>query len=73
MKTSKKTGKSAAASKPKKGEDVKNRKMEPMKSKELKNQRFDIEDEDDDLDAEIIDENFKGFDDFYEAEEDDDE
>ena len=72
MKTSKKTGKTAAASKPKKGEDIKNRKMEPVKSKELKNQRFDVDD-DDDLDNEIMDENFKGFDDFYEAEEDDDE
>ena len=73
MKTSKKTGKSAVASKPKKGNDAKNRKMEPVKSKELKNQRFDVEDDDEDLDGEIMDENFKGFDDFYEADEEDDE
>jgi hypothetical protein len=74
MKTSKKTGKPEAP-KSKKGTDssMKGRKMEPLKSKELKNQRFDETDEDEDVDPEMMDDNFKGFDEFYdEADEEDD-
>lgn len=76
MKTSKKTGKSGGTSKPKSGASTpaKGRKMEPLKSKELKNQRFadDVEDEEE-LDPEVLDENFKGFDDFFEETEEDED
>ncbi|MBK9318684.1 MAG: hypothetical protein IPM91_07560 [Bacteroidetes bacterium] len=51
----------------------KTRKMEPLKSKELKNQKFDELDEEDDeqIDPEMLDDNFKGFDDGYDDDEDD--
>ncbi len=74
MKTSKKTG-NDAPSKAKKGPApaAKTRKMEPLKSKELKNQRFEDSDDDDDSETEIIDENFKDFDEFFDdADEEDD-
>lgn len=71
MKTSKKTGKEST-SKPKKAEAPgKARKMEPLNSKELKNQRFDDSDEDEDLDPEILEDNFKEFDEFYDDDDDD--
>lgn len=74
MKTTKKTAK-AGPEKPKKAAPSvgKSRKMEPLKAKETKNQRFDdFEEDDDQLDPEMMDENFKGFDDFI-SDEDDDE
>ncbi|CAN5580183.1 hypothetical protein BH11BAC2_BH11BAC2_19190 [soil metagenome] len=74
MKTSKKTGKTAEP-KAKKTSDAgaKGRKMEPIKSKELKNQRFDDID-DEDVDPEMMDDNFKNFDEFIvdDMDEDDD-
>ena len=74
MKTSKKTGKEAP-SKAKKSPApaAKTRKMEPLKSKELKNQRFDDSEDEEEMEPEIIDDNFKDFDDFFEdADEEDD-
>ena len=71
MKTSRKTGKPAAkkASGP---AQPRGRRMEPVKSKEIKNLRFDEDDED--QAPEILeDENFKGFDDFYDDEDEDEE
>ena len=74
MKTSKKTGK-VATSKAKKGSApaAKTRKMEPLKSKELKNQRFEDSDEDEDSETEIIDDNFKDFDEFFDDSDEDDD
>ena len=48
--------------------------MEPLKSKELKNKNFDVEDDDDDadLDPEMLEDNFKNFDEFFDEEEDED-
>ncbi len=73
MKTSKKTGK--PASKQKKGSESagKVRKMDPIRSKETKNLSFDDSEEDEDFDPDTMDDNFKGFDDFFESEDDDDE
>lgn len=48
------------------------RKMEPLKSKELKNLHFDS-DEDEDPDPETMEDNFKGFDDFEGMDEDEDD
>ena len=67
----------APASKSKKASVNANRlrKMEPLNAKELKNQRFDSEDDDDtEPDPEMMDENFKGFEDLdnFEDDEEDD-
>ena len=72
MKT-KKTEK-APASKSKKMTDEMNRsrKMQPLKSKELKNLHFDSE-EDEEVDPETMDENFKGFEDFDGVDEDEED
>ena len=68
-----KTKKTTAPAKTKKpGTDVRSRKMEPLKSKELKNQRFDV-DEDEEPDPETIDDNFKGFDETFDNFDDEDE
>lgn len=70
MKIPKKTAKPGADKK--KVAEGKSRKMEPLKSKELKNQKFDdFEDEEEDLDPEMMDDNFKGFDDVYDDDDDD--
>ena len=76
MKT-KKTEKASASKSKKPGGDMNRaRKMEPLKSKELKNQHFDSEDDDEDLDSEpeTMEDDFKGFDDLegMDEEEDDD-
>ncbi len=73
MKTPKKTAKPVAEKAKKAAPGGKTRKMEPLKSKELKNQKFDeLEDEDDDqIDPEMLDDNFKGFEDVYDDEDDD--
>jgi hypothetical protein len=71
MKTSRKTGKPAAkkASGP---AQSRGRRMEPVKAKETKNLRFDEDDEE--QEPEILEEdNFKGFDDFYGEDEDDED
>jgi hypothetical protein len=74
MKTSKKTGKEAP-SKAKKGPApaAKTRKMEPLKSKELKNQRFEDSDDDEESEPEIIEDNFKDFDEFFDDSDEDDD
>ena len=70
MKIPKQTAKPGADKK--KVAEGKSRKMEPLKSKELKNQKFDdFEDEEEDLDPEMMDDNFKGFDDVYDDDDDD--
>jgi hypothetical protein len=53
--------------------DNRSRKMEPLKSKELKNQRFDVDEEEQEIDPESIDENFKGFEESFDTFDDDDE
>jgi hypothetical protein len=70
MKTSKKTGKDSTSKAKKSEAPAKGRKMEPLKSKEMKNQRFDDGDEDEDIDPEMLEDNFKEFDEFYDADED---
>ena len=49
--------------------------MEPLKAKEFKNQKLDDfddeEDDDDSMDPEMMEDNFKGFDDMYDDEDDD--
>jgi len=55
MKTSKKSAKPSAEKSKKEAPGSKTRKMEPLKSKELKNQRFDDFDEDEDTDTDQID------------------
>ena len=70
MKTSRKTGK-PAAKKNNGAAPSRSRRMEPIKGKVSKTVKAD--DDEDDHDPEIIeDENFKGFDDFY-GDEDEDE
>lgn len=73
MKIPKKTAKPGADKK--KVAEGKSRKMEPLKSKELKNQKFDDfedeEEEEGDLDPEMMDDNFKGFEDVYDDDDDD--
>ncbi len=74
MKTPKKTAKPSAEKAKKVAPGGKTRKMEPLKSKELKNQKFDDldEDEDDDqIDPEMMDDNFKGFEDDFDDDDDD--
>jgi len=76
MKTPKKTAKSIAEKSKKVAvtSSAKQRKMEPMNAKEMKNVKFDDIDEEDDVDQiepEIIEENFKAFDDLYDDEDDD--
>jgi len=73
MKTPKKTANKPSADKAKKAAPGgKTRKMEPLKSKELKNQKFDeLEEDDEQIDPEMMDDNFKGFDDVYDEDEDD--
>ena len=78
MKISKKSAKPSAEKSKKEAPGSKTRKMEPLKSKELKNQRFDDFDEDDDadtdtdqIDPEIMDEG--GFGDFDGDFDDDDD
>jgi hypothetical protein len=63
MKNSSKTGKTAA-----KKTSGPSRRMEPVKSKENKNLRFDDEEDDD---PEIIEEEDIAFDDLYEDDDDD--
>lgn len=71
MKTSRKTGK-PAAKKASGSAQPRGRRMEPVKSKENKNLRFD--DDDEDQEPEILEEeNFKNFDDFDGDFDDDDE
>ena len=70
MKTSRKTGK-PAAKKANGAAPSRSRRMEPVKGKNNKNVQIDEDDEDHDQEM-IEDENFKGFDDFY-GDEDDDE
>lgn len=55
MKTSKKSATPSAEKSKKVAPGSKTRKMEPLKSKELKNQRFDDFDEDEDADSDQID------------------
>jgi hypothetical protein len=72
MKNSRKTGK-PAAKKTNGTSQARGRRMEPVKTKETKNQRFDDVD-DDEQEPEIIeDDNFKGFDDFYGDDDEDDD
>lgn len=74
MKTSSKNGKASAA-KPKKSSSsgaARSRKMEPVKAKELKNQRFDDVDDEEDVDPEVI-EGDLAFDDEFIDDDDDDE
>lgn len=76
MKTPKKTAKSPAEKSKKVAVtgSAKQRKMEPMSAKEMKNVKFDDMDEEDDVDQiepEIIEDNFKAFDDLYDDEDDD--
>ena len=71
-----KTKKSTVDSKIKKSTaEARSRKMEPLKSKEMKNQRFDSEDgeENEEVDPETMDENFKGFDESFDHLDDDDD
>ena len=70
MKTKKTT--TAPAKSKKQTADARSRKMEPLKSKELKNQRFDV-DEDEEMDPESMDDNFKGFEENFEPFDDDDD
>ena len=53
--------------------DARSRKMEPLKSKELKNQRFDMDEDEQEIDPESIDENFKGFDEGFDGFDEEDE
>ena len=55
--------------------DQRSRKMEPLKSKELKNQRFDLDDqeESEEMDPEALEENFKGFEENIEHYDDEDD
>ncbi len=72
MKT-KKTEKAPASKSKKTGTEMnRSRKMEPLKSKELKNLHFDS-DEDEEPDPETMEDNFKGFDDFEGMDEDEDD
>ena len=71
-----KTKKSTVDSKVKKqSNDARSRKMEPLKSKEIKNQRYDLGDEEDsdEIDPDSMDDNFKGFDESFENLDDDDD
>ena len=71
-----KTKKSTADTKLKKSAaESRSRKMEPIKSKEMKNQRFENEDidENEEVDPETMDENFKGFDESFDHLDDDDD
>jgi hypothetical protein len=71
MKTSRKTGK-PAAKKTSGPAQPRGRRMEPVKSKENKNLRFD--DDEEEQEPEILEEdNFKNFDDFLGDEEDDED
>ena len=64
-----KAKKATVASKSKKtSSDQRSRKMEPLKPKELKNQRFTAgEEESEELDPEVLDENFKGFEESFDS------
>ena len=72
-----KAKKSTVDTKIKKGAaEQRSRKMEPLKSKELKNQRFEMEEpeESEEMDPEALEENFKGFEEnmeHFDEEEDD--
>lgn len=71
-----KTKKSAVDTKLKKSStDQRSRKMEPLKSKELKNQRFDMDEteEHEDMDPEALEENFKGFEENFDHLDEDEE
>ncbi|MEP7263127.1 MAG: hypothetical protein ABI772_01445 [Bacteroidota bacterium] len=69
-----KTKKATTPAKTKKpGADARSRKMEPLKSKELKNQRFDVDEDDQEIDPESIDENFKGFEETFDGFDEEDE
>jgi hypothetical protein len=72
MKNASKAGKAPAAkSKKPAAAPGRTHKMEPLKAKENKNQRFDMEDED--LDPEVFEEDFGGFEEsFVDDDEDDD-
>ena len=73
MKTSKKTGKKPEPNAQKTASSTgKERKMEPLKSKELKNQKFDdFDDEEDEVGPDLVEGNIESFDDFYDDEDDD--
>lgn len=71
-----KSKKTTPATKSKKAtSEIRSRKMEPIKSKEMKNQDFDNElDEDEgEIDPEMMDDNFKGFEESFEGSDDDDD
>jgi hypothetical protein len=70
-----KTKKITTPAKTKKQSDVRSRKMEPLKSKELKNQRYDVDEDDieSEADPETLDENFKGFEESFDSFDDDDD
>ncbi len=71
-----KTKKSTAVSKLKKGPaETRSRKMEPLKSKEMKNQHFDKEDveENEEVDPDSMEDNFKGFEENFDHLDDDDD
>ena len=72
MKT-KKTEKAPASKSKKMNDENRSRKMEPLKSKELKNLHFDSEEDEEEVDPETMDDNFKGFDDFEGMDEDEDD
>lgn len=75
MKTSKKTGKAPESKLKKTSDSAKGRKMEPLKSKELKNKKFDDfddDDEDKDIDPEdMAVGNLESFDDFFDDDDED--
>ena len=53
--------------------DARSRKMEPIKSKEMKNQRFELDEDDQEVDPDSLEENFKGFEESFDSFEDDDD
>lgn len=68
-----KAKKATASAKVKKSTaDQRSRKMEPLKSKEMKNQHFDMEDSEE-MDPEALEENFKEFEENIENFDDDDD
>lgn len=74
MKTPKKAAKSGVEKNKKAATTGKVRKMEPLSSKAMKNAKFDDSDEDEDVDQiepDMMEDNFKGFDDLYDDDDDD--
>ncbi len=70
-----KAKKTTTVAKKKPAADARSRKMEPLKSKELKNQRYDVDDDDQEqeVDPDTLEDNFKGFEESFDSFEDDDE